>query len=603
MRKKLFSLPNLKLKERFNKLMSSKPLNKNGSKKNSETKSKKTNFISVKAKILVSFLTVVILMAFVSLFALYQMIQIQKSYEDIVQNDMNTMIEAQELESNIIRELSYIQKLGLTKDERLIDQIEKLKTENHKKLNELVTKLRTEADQREFKKLQIIYTNYNEIEKLMIEAAQQDDIREFVSLMDKKMAETLADKMMNNVEIIKQGIFEQQQIDNDKVNHIRQLVLITTLITILLAVAIAIVFARMISTPVKLLDKHASLMADGDLTQQIPNIKNNDEIGHLVRTFEYLQEQLKQMVAKIQVHAEQVASTSVELAASTEQTTQSTEQISLTMQEMAANSDTQVVNVQETAEFIDQFQQGIVHITENANDASTGAAKTSTLANNGMNMLRETIKQMNGIGKTVDQSVNVVTRLNERSQKINEIVDLITNIADQTNLLALNAAIEAARAGEHGRGFAVVADEVRKLAEQSGNAAKNIAGMIIEIKEDTTKVVQSMTKGNDEVKEGILAVEKVNIAFEEILTSIQHVALTSDSTLNAAKAMEQYVTKVISAIEEMKKGIEGNASFTQTVAAASEEQNASMEEVRSSIESLSYMAEELRELINQFKIA
>jgi methyl-accepting chemotaxis protein len=202
----------------------------------------------------------------------------------------------------------------------------------------------------------------------------------------------------------------------------------------------------------------------------------------------------------------------------------------------------------------------------------------------------------------VKLSSQVVNVLGEKSMEIEEIVALITEIANQTNLLALNAAIEAARAGEQGRGFAVVADEVRKLAERSNTAAGKIGTIITEIQQETGKAVKAMEDGTAAVSTGMLLMKNTGEAFVEILEMVeivsrqaQEVSVIVEETNHLTKSMADRLDK----ISDVTQQSVGN---TQQVAAAAEEQNATMEEIAAAADMLSKMAEELQESVTVFKL-
>ncbi len=557
---------------------------------------------SVKQKIIVSYLIVIIFMAFVISFSIYQTNEIQKQYENIINQHVSHLIEVQQFQKRMLEEIDLIKKYGLTQNSNLIDEIDKSHAANHLTLEALIYKSSSKSEKNELNTLKQLYNNFTKDEKQMIQAIKENKLDVFVVLMENKFDEAVGNKIDNIVQNIRIEMNAQQQKMSDDVKKMKEYVIYSNIFILIFTLAMAFYIASKIANPVKTLARQVQRMAQGDLTENIQRIKSKDEIGNLLIAFQLLQDQLRDLINKIQINSEQVASTSVEISASTEETTKSIEQITLTMQEMSTSSDQHVHHVREASDNVDQFRQGIHDIIQYANNVTRAVLQTSETANQGFNTVEEAKKQMNEVGNTVDASVQVITKLNQQSEHISEIVELITDIAEQTNLLALNAAIEAARAGEQGRGFAVVADEVRKLAEQSANAGKTISEMMLGIRNDTETAVQTMINGNQEVKEGILIVDKVSKGFNDILSAIEHVSNSSDATLQAARNMETYVEQVVVEMDELEKGIENNAEHTQTVAAASEEQNASIEEISSSFESLSSMAEELNELIKQFKL-
>jgi len=207
---------------------------------------------------------------------------------------------------------------------------------------------------------------------------------------------------------------------------------------------------------------------------------------------------------------------------------------------------------------------------------------------------------MMSIEKTVTGSAEVVKNLGERSREIGQIVDTISGIAEQTNLLALNAAIEAARAGEQGRGFAVVADEVRKLAEQSQKASKQIALLINEIQLETQNAVISMDEGTHQVKLGTEVAQSAGHAFIEITTLVDQVSSMVGEISEEFQQMAIGSQKIVTSVTDIYETSRAITGQTQTVSAATQEQSASVEEIASSSQVLATMADELQQSLKKF---
>ena len=556
---------------------------------------------SVRKKILTGFLIVAIILGALSTFFYLEIRKIESNYNIIIQEEVSYLLSFQDFQKNMLAELDLIKKYALNKKEDLISDINTLNKKNEKTLEQLSEHPVSKEKQFDFEPLKLMFKNYTNDENKMIDAVKNNKMNVFNVYMDKKFAEALDQEISRILTDIQNDIKNKQSEISKDTDDDKNLVILVSAVTFLITILISYIIAKKISQPVKLVAKHAKLLAEGDLTHNIPSVKNRDEIGDLVIAYQYLHSKLKQMVNSIQLSAQQVASTSVEISAGTEQTTASIEQVTLSMQDLAVKADNLVVKVEETNNNVKQFRDIIKHITDNVKISTLSNNEASSLVNKGSDIVVQAIQQMNDISNSVQDSVQVVNKLSQQSKKIQEIVDLITDISEQTNLLALNAAIEAARAGEHGKGFAVVADEVKKLAEQSGSAAGKVTEMINDIGKDTESVVKSMVKGNYEVKEGIEIINELNSSFSKILNAINNVNTNSENTLTGVEKMEQYVEDVYRTIDETKILIEESASHTQNAAAASEEQNASIEEINSSIGELSRMAEELEELINHFK--
>jgi len=237
-----------------------------------------------------------------------------------------------------------------------------------------------------------------------------------------------------------------------------------------------------------------------------------------------------------------------------------------------------------------------------AGSESSNSEKTEKEVEQGNQLIQHAMQQMEKINDSFKESSSVVNKLTERSKEVGQIAALITGIADQTNLLALNAAIEAARAGEQGRGFAVVADEVRTLAEKTSVSAKQVSELIVVIQKESLSSMQSMDKVNTEVHEGLKQIHEAGEIFERILSSAQHVAQQSQEVSVTAEEMSASSKHVAASVETMTNIAQTSAHSSQSVAASSQEQLASMEEISSASESLAKKAQELKNLINTFKL-
>ncbi|MQR94932.1 methyl-accepting chemotaxis protein [Fictibacillus phosphorivorans] len=375
-----------------------------------------------------------------------------------------------------------------------------------------------------------------------------------------------------------------------------------SVIAVLLGFAVALYISHLISKPLLLLSQQAGLISNGDLTGKNLSIKNRDEIGELARSFEQMKNNLVLLISQIKGSSQMVAASSEQLLASAEQNSEATQQIAGSIQEMASGSDNQVKNVGESSLVISEMSAGIQQIAASATNVSTTSQDSLQLAYEGNQSMDNMVKQMETIDQSLQQTGKAIQSLGVRSLEIDQIVDVITNISSQTNLLALNAAIEAARAGEHGRGFAVVADEVRKLAEQSAASANQISQLIHSIQVDTKEAVQSMELGNKELVLGISLAQSSGESFRRILSSIEDVSQQVNEISAASEQVAVGTEQVVKSIDFVSQLAISSASGAQNVSAATEEQLASMEEIASSANSLSTMAEELQEATSQFKL-
>jgi methyl-accepting chemotaxis protein len=376
---------------------------------------------------------------------------------------------------------------------------------------------------------------------------------------------------------------------------------LVTLVVLVLVGILAFFIAKSFSEPILKMQKLANQIAQGDLNQKI-EISSKDEIGLLATSFATMVTNLKELVGQVQGNAHQLAASSEELTSGAEQSALAANQVASSITEVARGTDKQYHVVSEITTVIEQMSKNIQQAAENANAVSEQSNKASDTAQEGGRSVEGAIKQMLDIEHTVSTSAVVIAQLGERSKEIGQIVDTISGIAGQTNLLALNAAIEAARAGEQGRGFAVVAEEVRKLAEQSQEAAKQIAHLIGEIQGETDKAVVAMQEGTREVKAGTGVVNEVGDSFQRIIQMITNVAIQIRDISVVIQHLASDSQQVVYSIQQIDQLTKDTTSEVQNVSAATEEQAASMEEIASSSQALAQMAENLQDAVSKFRL-
>ncbi|WCN36549.1 methyl-accepting chemotaxis protein [Aneurinibacillus uraniidurans] len=359
---------------------------------------------------------------------------------------------------------------------------------------------------------------------------------------------------------------------------------------------------RRMMAPIQSLSEKAHMIAEGNLNIEIEEIKSNDEIGELGKSFYAMLKNLRGIIHNVTDVSSRISHLSTRLSSEIKNTVQENQQVSAAIQEIASGTEMQVGSIMASSQATQELADGVQHVALTSGSISEVSNTMASEAEEGNIITKKVIEQMKSISLSVNQSVSDVRSLGEHSQEISKIVDIITEISSQTNLLALNAAIEAARAGEHGKGFAVVADEVRKLAEQSTQSAQQIANLVQEIQGSTTHSISSMDHTVREVNVGMEVVEKAGQAFAYILEAvhsinaqIQEVSATSEEMA----ASSQQVTASMESVAGVSQEFAGNAS---AVSSSSTRQLASMQEIAKETEELDEVVCELKETIERFHL-
>ncbi|KRU18206.1 methyl-accepting chemotaxis protein [Bacillus pumilus] len=365
---------------------------------------------------------------------------------------------------------------------------------------------------------------------------------------------------------------------------------------------IAIFFiVRSITIGLRKLVDFSEKVSEGDLTETLET-KSKDEIGNLTRSFSKMSESLREVIRAVQQSVDNVASASEELTASASQTSQATEHITMSIEQFSNGNEAQNEKVESSTNQLVAMNEGLQGMSQTSSEVASVSLQSTEAAGQGGRIVESAASQMKHIDTSVQEAEQVMKQLEYKSKDITNILNVINGIADQTNLLALNAAIEAARAGESGRGFSVVAEEVRKLAVQSADSAKEIEKLIQEIVLEIAKSQDMFKTVNREVHAGLGMTEEAKESFQNIYEAAEGMSKKLTQLNDTAIDLSSGSKLVSQAMQEMRQVSRESAANIQDIAASAEEQLASMEEISSSSVTLANMAEELKELTSQFKI-
>ncbi|KYG95347.1 methyl-accepting chemotaxis protein [Paenibacillus jamilae] len=378
--------------------------------------------------------------------------------------------------------------------------------------------------------------------------------------------------------------------------------LIVIVISILAAAIIIVLMVRSFLIPLRKLQAGTRIVRDGNLTERV-NLSSKDEFGELAQNFDQMTHSLHTMVSEVNQTSSRLASSSLMIKESTEQTTESVQHVAETVMESAENAATSAEASEQTANAVEEMAKGVSTIAESASSIVDSAGQTEHDVAQGSQMISHVRTQMDRILEAVSQTASLMDELSQLSDDAKQMNTAIAAIAKQTNLLSLNASIEASRAGEAGRGFAVVAIEVRKLSEQSKESADSISQIITQMLDLIQRSTATMN-GNvrNQVGEGLRISQDAEGAFTNIERSTSHIVEQIQSVSAAAEQISASTEEVSATVTHLASLSRNSADSSQTTSAAAQEQMAAMEEIASSSQELSNMAQDLQQLVKRFKI-
>lgn len=561
----------------------------------------KFSFKTVRAKILSAFFVVVFFVFGFSTYSYFSNARVITAGENIVQKELQLLTASEKLVSSISVRSTAAKSYVLTGDkihkEAFQDYIEIAEANNailsefgtDKNLDELVEKAR------EWRGI---------VEKKVFE--EYDKGNKLLAIQNLNSADSLAVEVIEGYEEI--ALAREKAINklgNEMISQSKVSMYLGSFLgslTTILAIVIAFITARIITNPIKEVVQKITVMADGDMSQPPLQQKTQDEIGLLVQSTNSMNDRLHGVLSSIHDVSENVAASSEELAQSAHGVKDGAEQIAMTMSDLAEGSESQASSAGDLAHMMENFKVNVQQATDEGTTMVKHSQEVLQLTETGQSLMNASTQQMFAIDRIVQEAVSKVEGLNSQSQEISKLVVVIDGIANQTNLLALNAAIEAARAGEQGKGFAVVADEVRKLAEQVSLSVTDISSIVTRIQSETTNVTTSLQTGYDEVKKGTAQITDTGETFDNIAAAVNRMSTNLQGITENLQGIATTTEHINRSIDDIAAITEESAAGVEQTTATIEETVGTMEEISNSTEQLATMAENLNTQVQQFKL-
>ena len=561
--------------------------------------------LSIGQKLVGAFTIVLIILGVTTLVTNWEIGRVNDAYQEILENDVQKLIEINNMKALMQDETNHVRGYLLTGDEKYLENYKQSTIEMKALVKDVLSREKTAAGKKLLNDISDAEKAYQQAADRQLHYKQSGSEEEYMTILkatEAGIGRTFTEKMVMYKDYQEKQMIEIKKVENNKTNRIQLIVLIVDLAGVLIGIGFSITLGRHISLPIRKTSAAIEEVANGDLTIQTIKVKNHDEIGTLVSSMNKMVHDLRSVVKLVHESSEQVASSSEELSASAEQSNLAAKQVARLTEGNAVLIDKQAFELDHISESIEEMTAGI-HAISSSGDKMEKAADTASLVSKaGMEKVENVVQQMEAIHESVKDASYMIESLGHRSDEISKIVGMITSIADQTNLLALNAAIEAARAGEHGKGFAVVADEVRKLAEESKKSAEQISSMISVIQDETSKAVELMAAGNKKTAAGMRQTQEVNDAFIQITGSVGNVSEKVQDVSTAVEQLSVSSAHIVQAVLQVKHFSIESMAASQESSAATEQQLAAMEEIASSSESLSHLSEELQALVRKFTV-
>ena len=607
--------PKIKASRKNNEKPKSKKINsifKKSRRKDKElysNQSTRSNFLhSIRGRVLIIFSVLIIILILMLVLTSTKMFSAQQALEKFTNVDIKEQMMVNNIATEIAQLANAEQSYIITGKTNYMASYKKYKesTITHMKQLEETYKNRPE----ELQKLQSIdqfFTTYIQYSERVIKIRDDQGIEAAQKLVNAGNGKTAMNYVDVHIaamnEILEKKNAEQIALLKKENNTSLILFVALTVFSVILTLSFGIFLFYSIKRSTNAINRSILdiAQAGGDLTRRV-KVRSKDEFSEIASSTNVLIASIADLVRRVRELTVNVSASGQELMASSDETALTIQSIADSTNEIATGSDQTLRSMTEAIQKMNSLEEATRYLNNDAQSVKEATDQMIEAAQKGGESVQHSSNVMLSIEETMANTTQTVESLGLKSYEITSIIKTITAIAEQTNLLALNAAIEAARAGEHGRGFAVVADEVRKLAEQSQKAAKEVTGIVTSIQTEVTSIVKQNHEGVESVIRGVEVANETNASLDQIMNQTNETISIIDKMVKQIEETLNFSQEVAASFIEVTQIAENTASNTETSAAAAEQGSAAMQEINASAVELSHQADELSKVVNEFKL-
>ena len=560
--------------------------------------------MSIRKKISLSFSALMVLMIICSLLILWQTNRIDNTYSTTLNEGLPQIETTNKIEKEIILIGSQIQTYILGNKE-IQGELETSRDNISLYIGDLISMLPSKADQEQLAELENkVGLFYEKVDRAisMVESGASKGASTFYVTNVKPTRNEVVETAATLSETIQANFDASQEDAKDQATFAIIIAIIAIIVAAIVSYGLSRFMFNIIAKPIFNLRNSVSKIAAGDLLVEDIKVTTKDEIGELSTSFNEMKHQLKAVLTALADNAEHLNTTAEELSASTQEVTASSFEIANQSEVSVANAHRSATAAKESAVAMEETAVAISKIAEATQTLHSSALNTEEIADQGEVNIHSASTQMSTIYDSTKLTTELIQKLAKQSEEIAGITNIITGITEQTNLLALNAAIEAARAGEHGKGFAVVADEVRKLAEQSKNSANQIVQLTSEIQLETRNVEQAVQTSLLTVEDGVKVIQEAGVSFNEIVRAVDDMKVQIENISAVSEQISASTEEVAASVSDITSSSALTAEQLETATADIQVQVSTLQEIAAVSTDLNDRAASLQEIVNQFRV-